>query len=326
MKHVLIIIPCLNEKTHLEPLVRQLLADTQAIPHRFVIADGGSTDGTVEIARNLAAEHEHVYYLHNPRRLQSAAINLAVARYGDGCEYLVRIDAHAEYPARYVQTLAEEAQTHQAASVVVAMDTRGGTPLQRAIAAAQNSKLGNGGSAHRNAGGEGKWPGKWVDHGHHALMRIDAFRDVKGYDETFSHNEDAELDTRLRKQGYTIWLTGKTHIVYYPRDNYPALFRQYRNYGAGRLKTILKHRAKPKLRQMLPVCVFPAFMLFLLCPLWLAFALPFLAYSALCLGYGALIAWKARDKDLLQSGPAAMLMHFAWSVGFWRQLIQTVKK
>ena len=39
--------------------------------------------------------------------------------------------------------------------------------------------------------------GHWADHGHHALMRISAFRAVGGYDESFSHNEDAELDYRL---------------------------------------------------------------------------------------------------------------------------------
>ena len=33
-------------------------------------------------------------------------------------------------------------------------------------------------------------------------MRIAAFRGVGGYDESFSHNEDAELDYRLRQAGY----------------------------------------------------------------------------------------------------------------------------
>jgi hypothetical protein len=57
--------------------------------------------------------------------------------------------------------------------------------------------------AHRARG-----QGAFVDHGHHALMSIAAFRAVGGYDPDFAHNEDAELDHRLRAAGYDIWLTG----------------------------------------------------------------------------------------------------------------------
>src|SRR5690606_35663894 len=116
----------------------------------------------------------------------------------------------------------------------------------------QNSRLGNGGSKHR-AGAKGQW----VDHGHHALMRIESFRTVGGYDETFGHNEDAELDHRLRAAGYGIWLTDKTRMTYYPRETAAGLFRQYLNYGQGRARNILKHSTMPKLRQVLPAMVLP---------------------------------------------------------------------
>ncbi len=317
MKPVLVVIPCLNEEAHLAPLVTHVLATNTTLPLHIVIVDGGSTDRTVSIAQELAQTHPCVTYLHNPKRLQSAAVNLAVATYGDEADLLVRIDAHADYPAGYIQALVLEAQTRPAASVVVAMDTQGITPFQRAVAAAQNSKLGNGGSAHRNAGSEGKW----VDHGHHALMRIETFRAISGYDETFSHNEDAELDTRLRAHGGTIWLTGKTSLVYYPRATASGLFKQYMNYGKGRIRTILKHKSKPKLRQMLPVAVFPAFLLALLAPVCIVFALPFVLWAALCCTYGLHLAQKSHNRELAASGPAAMVMHFAWSLGFWRGLL-----
>ncbi len=316
MTPILVIIPCLNEASHLEALATHLLATNTHMPLHLVIADGGSKDGTIAIAQSLASAHENITYLHNPKRIQSAAINLAVATYGPQSEYFIRIDAHATYPAGYIEALVLEAQTRQAASVVVAMETKGNTPFQRAVAAAQNSKLGNGGSAHRNAPGEGQW----VDHGHHALMRVSAFQSVQGYDESFSHNEDAELDTRLRKAGYNIWLTAKTSLIYYPRAHIIGLFRQYMNYGRGRVKNIIKHKTKPKLRQMLPVAVLPAAILALLTPFCCIFALPLLAWAFLCLGYGALLASKAGSKELLASGFAAMVMHFAWSLGFWRGL------
>ncbi len=312
MPETLVIIPCLNEAKTIEPLTRQLLkADANL---RIVIADGGSTDQTIAIAQRLAQENPAIIYLHNPKRIQSAAINLAVTTYGKTCEYFIRIDAHADYPDDYCQRLLEEAAAQNCASIVVTMETKGKSPFQRAVAAAQNSKLGNGGSPHRS----GITQGAWVDHGHHALMRTDAFTAIGGYDETFSHNEDAELDNRLLKSGQKIWLTAKTRLTYYPRASIAPLFRQYRGYGKGRIRNINKHKTRPKPRQMAPALVFPAFILALLTPVTCFAALPFALWAILCLGCGVRLGLKQHDNAVMLSGIAAMVMHFAWSVGFWQ--------
>ena len=126
------------------------------------------------------------------------------ANLADSSRFLIRVDAHASYPARYCETLLHVQARTQADSVVVGMHTAGSTCFQRAAAAAQNSILGNGGSAHRTEIAD-----RWVDHGHHALMTIDAFDAIGGYDETFSHNEDVELDARLIERGFHIYLTGE---------------------------------------------------------------------------------------------------------------------
>jgi len=317
IENILAVIPCLNEEDHLEPLVSQLVAAGKTLPMRIVIADGGSRDRTPQIAQNLAAQNPNVLFLNNPKRIQGAAVNLAVAKYGDAAAFLIRIDAHADYPDDYCRVLIEEAGKTGAAAVVVAMKTAGKAWFQQAVAAAQNSPLGHGGAAHRIIGQDGMW----VEHGHHALMRIDAFRAVGGYDESFSHNEDAELDMRLRKTGCKIWLTGKTALTYYPRQAPGALFRQYIQFGYGRARTILKHRALPKLRQLAPAAVLPAVLLALLTPVcWIA-ALPLAAWIAFCLGYGVALGIKAGEMRIAMSGPAAMSMHFGWSVGFWRGML-----
>ncbi len=103
--------------------------------------------------------------------------------------------------------------------IVVAMATVGVGVFQKATALAQNSKLGNGGAKHRKGA-----KGHWTDHGHHAAMRIEAFKQVGGYDESFTHNEDAELDCRLTAAGFRISMTGpRAHMVYFP-DLRPGLF------------------------------------------------------------------------------------------------------
>ena len=64
-------------------------------------------------------------------------------------------------------------------------------------------------------------------------MSIPAFRAVGGYDESFSHNEDAELDYRLNAAGYRIWMTDKTLMVYYPRASVGASFSANISITAG---------------------------------------------------------------------------------------------
>ena len=201
----LIVIPCLNEAAVLADVIAAVLADDGLSDPLLVVADGGSTDGSRGIVRAIAQDDPRVRLLPNPRRLQSAGVNLAARRFGQPCRWLVRVDAHAAYPRNYASTLVAEAVRRGAQSVVVSMDTRGDAGFQKAVAAAQNSRLGTGGSAHRGGGGRSGW----VDHGHHALFEMAAFLGVGGYDETFSHNEDAELDARLRQAGAGIWLTDR---------------------------------------------------------------------------------------------------------------------
>ena len=306
-----IIIPCLNEEAVIGGVVRGMLSDAGPVDLLVIVADGGSTDCSRQIVGEIAAGDPRVRLLPNPARLQSAGVNLAAATLGSDRHWLVRVDAHADYPANYVSTLIAEAVRTGADSVVVSMDTRGETAFQRAAAAAQNSVLGTGGSAHRLAG-----PGRWVDHGHHALFRLSTFLAAGGYDETFSHNEDAELDLRLAGQGARIWLTDALRIGYHPRATPAALARQYFSYGRGRARTVLKHRTRLKLRQMAPLAVAPAVALVLLTPLSWMFALPALAWTTACLAFGAFLALKTRDLVVLASGPAAMIMHLAWSAGF----------
>ncbi len=322
-KGVLVCIPTLNEADHIGGVIDALVPSlsrlaAQGIPTCLVVADGGSQDATRDIAHDQASAHDalDICVLDNPKRLQSAAINLAVARYGDGMEWLLRIDAHSNYPADYLETLLEEARGNGADSVVVAMHTVGKTRLQRIIAAAQNSRLGNGGAAHRSAS-----VGRWVDHGHHALMRVSAFVGVGGYDESFSHNEDAELDIRLAQAGYRIWLTAQTGHDYVPRNRLRPLMQQYWNFGRGRARTLMKHRLRPRFRQGVIIAVAPAALLALLAPLHPVFLLPVVAWAGACLLGGAALAVSSRKIGTFAAGPVAAAMHLAWSVGFWRELL-----
>jgi succinoglycan biosynthesis protein ExoA len=312
--HVLIVIPALNEARHIDGVLTFAAAFAARVNGLVVVADGGSLDATCNIVRRRAAADPLIRLIDNPGRLQSAGVNLAVDRFGDGAKWLLRLDAHSDYPADYGDALLAEAQRTGADSVVVTMHAEGQGFLQQVIAEAQNSRLGNGGSAHRLAGG-----GAWVDHGHHALMRIDAFRAVGGYDARFSHNEDAELDHRLTAAGHRIWLTGRTRLTYFPRARLGPLIRQYFNFGRGRARNLQKNGTRPAARQAVVAMLAPAAALVVLAPFGAVFALPLLLWLLACLAGGVMIALQTGRPRGLVAGLVAGTMHMAWSAGFWRE-------
>ena len=317
----IIVVPTLNEASHIGALLDTLLTEAAALDARIIVVDGGSTDGTQEIVSAKGRETRRVVLVHNPRRIQSAAINLAVQAYGEDADFLVRVDAHGAYPPDYCRTLVAEAEERGVGSIVVPMRTVGRAAFQRAVAAAQNSPIGTGGSAHRMGKG-----GVAVDHGHHALMRIDAFRSVGGYDETFGSNEDAELDHRLRQAGHVIWLTDRTAMTYYPRSTISGLARQYFGYGGGRARNIFKHRMRPRLRQLAPLAILPVVLLAALSIWHWGFLVPLALWGVGCIVLGVHAARKYYPETEIPMaftplvGFAAMVMHLAWSTGFWLQV------
>jgi succinoglycan biosynthesis protein ExoA len=250
----------------------------------------------------------------------SASVNRAVEHFGHGYRWLVRIDAHAEYPPNYASRLVRVAIARGATAVVTAMTSRGSTCFQKAAAASQNSYLGTGGSAHRMVGGAGTW----VEHGHHALVSLDSFVAVGGYDETYSHNEDAELDHRILNAGGRIWLEPTLSIVYYPRKTIRSLARQYYKYGHGRAMTVARHGGRRRLRQILPLGIAPICGLALLSPLYPIAALPGLAWALLCIVYGLALSLRG-GVCVAMAGPAAIIMQAAWSFGYWTNVIKRRK-
>jgi succinoglycan biosynthesis protein ExoA len=313
---VLAVVPCLNESAHINQLLSRLLEDAGDLDLMIVVADGGSTDGTRDIVARIAAGERRVRLIDNPKRIQSAGVNLAVREFGDTRRWLARIDAHAEYPHGFIASLIAEARRTDASSVVVAMKSEGVNCFQRAAAVAQNSVLGTGGAAHRSSGAEG-----FVDHGHHALFDLKRFVSVGGYDDTLSHNEDAEFDVRLARAGGKIWLTRAVDITYFPRSHPLALYRQYVNYGRGRARTLLHHRIRPKVRQFLPACVLPTLLALVLSP-WIPFVVgPAALWSGTCLLSGVVLGIRQRRRCAFGSGIAAMIIHLGWSIGFWWEIV-----
>lgn len=316
---VTIVVPALNEADYIVRCLASLIRQWPAEACEILVMDGGSEDDTRQLVAAFAARHPQPAYppirlFDNPRRIQSAALNLAAVIAYPRSTILVRADAHAEYPPNFVQRCVADLLRTGATSVVVPMRNAAHprNAVQRAIAVAQSSRLGNGGAAHRVGRESG-----FVDHGHHAAFDRAFFLSNGGYDERFTHNEDAEFDHRQALAGGRIWMCAEAAVTYYPRATLPALARQYYRHGHGRAQTLLKHRLVPRPRQLAPVIVLTGCAgAVAIAPVAPLVALGALVYPAGCLAWAGWQAVRRLDPWLVASAPALVTMHLSWASGF----------
>jgi glycosyltransferase involved in cell wall biosynthesis len=296
---VSVIMPVLDEARMLGPCLDAIAAQTYRNLTEIVLADGGSTDGTAELARR----YERVRIVENPRQSRPAGLNVAIAA-ATG-EVIVRVDARTRIEAGYVERCVAALESSAAAIVGGPMRFLADTPRQRAIAAAMLSRIGAGPAEFRRLGGEPRF----VDTVYLGAYRAETIAALGGYDEWSGGNEDAELAHRAQAAG-GVYLDPAIRSRYVVREGLRPLARQFYRYGRNRARTVRKHPGSLSPRQLAVPALFAALASPWRKPVALAYV------SAVC-GRGLLEA--TRDPLAAPVLVAALpTMHAAWGVGFLR--------
>src|SRR6266581_1092719 len=131
---VSVILPCRNERSHIEASLRSVL--NQEPPEggfEIIVADGVSTDGTREYLQEMAARHSKLRVLTNSGRIVSRGLNAAI-RAARG-EVIVRMDAHTIYAPDYIKQCLKVLLETGADNVGGPMCTTATTFKERAIRA-----------------------------------------------------------------------------------------------------------------------------------------------------------------------------------------------
>jgi len=298
---VTVAIPVLNEEAHIDACLDAVAAQTYAGIIEVLLVDGGSTDAT----REIVAGRPGVRLLENPRRMQAAALNIALDQ-ANG-DVFVRVDGHCVIAPDYVAQCIEALELTGAAMVGGAMTPVAEMSLQRGIASAMASKLGAGPARFHSGGTSGR-----VDTVYLGAYPTMLAREVGGYAEDVGVNEDAEFAIRMRERG-AVWFDETIRSTYVPRSSVRGVARQFYRYGRSRAATIRKHPASIAGRQLAA----PLLVLGLLSPRRRVVAG---AYAA------AVVAGCARAvrKDFAAGAAMAAViptMHLSWGVGFLRGLV-----
>jgi succinoglycan biosynthesis protein ExoA len=237
-----------NEVAHVERLVADIAAQDLDRFVELLVADGGSTDGSLrrltEAARQARVELRVIF---NPARWVPQGLNACI-RQATG-DLIVRLDCHSRYPPDYLRRcvlLAEETGAHNVGGIVV---PEGRTRMERAVACAMDSAFGGIGWTRH-----GKSPGvAETDTVTYGAFRPDAFRLAGLFDESLIRNQDDEFNLRLREAGGTILLDPSIRVYYTPRGSLLALFRQYYQYGLWKPHVMRKHRKVLSARSLAPL-------------------------------------------------------------------------
>lgn len=226
---VTVVIPAWNEEQDLPGCLEAIAAQTCGVgAMEVVLADGGSTDASVETARREAkARGLRLTVVDNRVRRTSVGLNRALAVAAG--EVVVRVDARSRIEPAYVERCLAVLRARPDVGVVggaqIAIPRSDGD-VDRAIARALGNRWSTGLSRYRRTSVSGPADTVWM-----GVFRRDELLRVGGWSEQVALNEDFELNQRYRRAGMVVWFDGGLKSGYLARPSIALLGRQYFRFG-----------------------------------------------------------------------------------------------
>jgi glycosyltransferase involved in cell wall biosynthesis len=303
-----VILPVLNEETHLEEAVHSILSQDYQGKLEVILAVGPSRDRTLEIAQSISRRDSRVVLVDNPSGRTAAGLNIALNK--SQSPVVVRVDGHAYIPNDYLTLIVEILNKTGAVNVGGVMAAVGTTAFERAVAGAMRSPFGVGASRFHTGGEAGI-----VDTVYLGAFRREALVAIGGFDERFTRAQDWELNFRLRENGGVVYFDPRLHVTYRPRSTVKALAKQYFEYGRWRRVVSRRHSGTINYRYLAPPFALVGFTLSLIAGFLLPILfIPAAIYLLFVLAASVRIASSIREYFLLLT--VIPTMHFAWGAGF----------
>jgi succinoglycan biosynthesis protein ExoA len=219
---VSVVIPMRNEEKFIGRCLDSVLeSDFPREQFEIIVVDGDSTDRSRAIVRERQQRFPRLTLLTNPQKIVPTAMNLGI-QHARG-RYIVRLDAHAEYPPEYIRVSVEDLARTGAANAGGRLITRPGADsfAARAIAYLTQNPIAVGNARHRTGGG-----GKYVDTVPFGTFRREIFDQVGWFREDLVRHQDFELNARIRAAGGKIFLSPLIQCVYYNVPTFSKFMRQ----------------------------------------------------------------------------------------------------
>ena len=313
---VTVIMPVLNEESHLEASVQSILSQSYPTDIELILALGPSHDETNTIAKSLAKRDKRIKLLDNPRGLTTVGLNAAIkiAKH----DYIVRIDAHSEPAENYLQDGIRILLEQDADEVGGIMHAQGRSAFQKAVAYAYTSRWGIGGASYHVGGQAGEAESAYL-----GIFKKSALERVGGYDEAIIRGEDWDLAQRIKRTGGKVWFSPELKVTYWPRGRFDRLVKQFYSTGVWRGDLTRRDIGGASKRYFMPPLLVLGILagLVLLCFGQLLGVIPAAAYLlgiVLVAVLAAGLSLKSRAALVI----ALATMHLSWGWGFIRGFIR----
>jgi glycosyltransferase involved in cell wall biosynthesis len=316
---VSIIIPVRNEEKYIGRCLDSVLANNLSREqYEILVADGESTDHSWAIVEEISSRQANIRLLHNRNKTVPAGLNEAI-RLARG-RYIIRMDAHTEYPPDYIENCVAELERTGAANVGGRCITRpgGNTLTAKTIALLTQTRAGVGNAAYRLGQGD-----LYVDTVPFGAFRREILAEVGLFREDLVRNQDYELNARIRSRGYRVFLSSKIHCFYYNVPTFARFMRQAAMNGLWNGRCWRRYPVSFCWRHAAPLTFVSGVTgLLLLAPLfrpvlWLL-ALGICLYALLSLTAVAQIAWRGEWKGAVLAPCFMFTYHFVYG---WATLV-----
>jgi glycosyltransferase involved in cell wall biosynthesis len=312
-----VVVPCRNERLHIAETVQSIL-EQQGVEggYEVLVVDGESDDGTREVLSQIQSSHPELRVVDNPDRITAAAMNRGIEL--SSGDLVAILGAHTLYPADYLATCQHLLTEHPDAGCVGGtIESRGESHFGKAVAFAMSHPAGVGNARHRYPRYEGYAEGACFP-----VFRREALLRTGLYDTELVRNQDDDLNFRFRQLGERVFISYRARCVYFVRESAGALFRQYFQYGAWRLRVLRKHGEVAAWRQLVPVVFWAWLLLAAVLTPWVPASwqvwlwAPGLAYAVVLLWAMFSSLSSLGVSSALRVPPALGTMHAAYGLGF----------
>jgi len=216
---VAVVVSLLNEEAAVDALLDSLLAQTRP-PDEIAIADGGSTDGTVDRIQRRIVAGAPIRLISAPGTNISQARNRAIET--TSAAAIAVTDCGVRLEPHWLAELIAPLEREDPADVVAGF-------FRAAPVGAFETALGSATLVRE----QDVTPETFQPSSRSVAFRRTAWLAVGGYPEWLEHSEDVIFDLRLRSHGYRFAFAPRALVHFRPRSSPGAFFRQYYLYARG---------------------------------------------------------------------------------------------
>jgi glycosyltransferase involved in cell wall biosynthesis len=215
---VSVIVTVRNEEASIDALLDSLLHGSRP-PDEIVVADGGSTDRTVERLHARSASDPRVRHLSAPGN-RSVGRNAAAG--AARSSIIACTDAGAQVEADWLERITAPFASDPGVGVVAGFySPEGRTWFERAAGVVSAPRL----VELRHD--------RFLPSTRSVAFRKTAWESVGGFDERWDHNEDTPFALALRRAGLRFAFAPDAIVRWRPRGDLRSFWRQHRRFGFG---------------------------------------------------------------------------------------------